>query len=85
MDSTRSFSRLSSFFAPAVLAFAQLLQGISEAAIRVAPDGAWIRQMARNWLDPVDGSLGNASYLTHDRRPREWAATNVRTVRTQYR
>jgi putative transposase len=37
------------------------------AGIRIAPDGAWMVQVARNLLDPMDGFLRNASYLIHDR------------------
>jgi len=47
------------------------------AGIRIAPDGAWMLQMARNLLDPVDGFLRNASYLIHDRDPlftKAWTA-----------
>lgn len=47
------------------------------AGIRIAQDGAWMRQMVRNLLDPVDGFLRNASYLSHDRHP---LFTRARTV-----
>jgi hypothetical protein len=39
------------------------------AGIRVAPDGAWMTQIARNLLDPVDGFLRHATHLIHDRDP----------------
>jgi hypothetical protein len=39
------------------------------AGIRITPDGAWMQQIARNLLDPVDGFLRNASHLIHDRDP----------------
>jgi len=39
------------------------------AGMRVNPDGAWMLQIARNLLDPVDGFLRNATHLIHDRDP----------------
>jgi putative transposase len=45
--------------------------------IRIDPDGAWMMQVARNLLDPVEGFLRNASYLIHDRDPlytKAWTA-----------
>src|SRR5450432_2693966 len=39
------------------------------AGIRVAPDGAWMAQIARNLLEPVDGFLRHATHLIHDRDP----------------
>ena len=39
------------------------------AGVRIAPDGDWMKQIARNLLDPVDGFLRNASHLIHDRDP----------------
>ncbi len=39
------------------------------AGIRVDPDGAWMKQIARNLTDPIDGFLRNASHLIHDRDP----------------
>ncbi|MEO8903035.1 MAG: hypothetical protein ABI488_13295 [Polyangiaceae bacterium] len=39
------------------------------AGIRVDPDGAWMTQVARNLLDPVDGFLRAATHLIHDRAP----------------
>jgi hypothetical protein len=47
------------------------------AGIHIAPDGDWMKQVARNLLDPVDGFLRNASYLIHDRDPvftKAWTA-----------
>jgi len=44
-------------------------RAVHVAGIRIAPDGAWMQQIARNLLDPVDGFLRNASYLIHDRDP----------------
>jgi transposase InsO family protein len=39
------------------------------AGVRVNPDGAWVQQIARNLIDPVDGFLRNATHLIHDRDP----------------
>jgi putative transposase len=39
------------------------------AGIRVDPDGGWIKQVARNLTDSVDGFLRSAKYLIHDRDP----------------
>ena len=39
------------------------------AGIRIDPDGEWMRQVARNLTDNVDGFLKNAKYLIHDRDP----------------
>jgi transposase len=39
------------------------------AGIRVDPDGEWMKQMARNLTDAVDGFLRNATYLIHDPDP----------------
>jgi hypothetical protein len=39
------------------------------AGIRIDPDGAWMRQVARQLLDPTDGFLRYATYLIHDRDP----------------
>jgi hypothetical protein len=39
------------------------------AGIRVDPGGAWMLQVARTLLDPVDGFLRNATHLIHDRDP----------------
>ena len=37
--------------------------------IQVNPDGQWMKQVARNLTDPVDGFLRGAKYLVHDRDP----------------
>ncbi len=37
--------------------------------VRIAPDGDWMKQIARNLLDPVDGFLSRATHLIHDRDP----------------
>lgn len=39
------------------------------AGIAPAPDGRWMRQMARNLTDVEDGFLSGARYLIHDRDP----------------
>ncbi|HTP30406.1 MAG TPA: tetratricopeptide repeat protein [Anaeromyxobacteraceae bacterium] len=39
------------------------------AGIRIDPNGAWMAQIARNLLDPVDGFLREATHLIHDRDP----------------
>ncbi len=39
------------------------------AGMRVDPDGAWMTQVGRNLLDPVDGFLRAATHLIHDRNP----------------
>ncbi len=39
------------------------------AGMRVASDGAWMKQVARNLLDPMGGFLRNATHLIHDRDP----------------
>ncbi|HXJ81387.1 MAG TPA: integrase core domain-containing protein [Candidatus Methylomirabilis sp.] len=39
------------------------------AGVQINPDGAWMMQVARNLLDPVDGFLRNATHLIHDRDP----------------
>ena len=39
------------------------------AGIRVDPDGAWMKQMARNLTDPIDGFLRGATHLIHDADP----------------
>ena len=44
-------------------------RAVEIAGIGVNPDGEWMRQMARNLTDPVDGFLRNAKYLIHDRDP----------------
>jgi hypothetical protein len=52
-------------------------RAVHVAGIRVHPDGAWMLQVARNLLDPVDGFLRNATHLIHDRDPlftKAWTA-----------
>jgi len=44
-------------------------RAVQIAGVRIAPDGDWMKQMARNLLDPADGFLRKASYLIHDRDP----------------
>ena len=44
-------------------------RAVQIAGVRIAPDGDWMKQIARNLLDPVDGFLRNATYLIHDRDP----------------
>ena len=44
-------------------------RAVEIAGIRVDPDGEWMKQMARNLTDLVDGFLRNATYLIHDRDP----------------
>ena len=39
------------------------------AGIRANPDGAWMKQVARNLTDPIDGFLPDASHLIHDADP----------------
>ena len=39
------------------------------AGIHPQPGGAWMEQMARNLTDTVDGFLGTARQLIHDRDP----------------
>jgi putative transposase len=41
-------------------------RAVEIAGIRVDPDGEWMKQMARNLTDPVDGFLRSAKYLIHD-------------------
>jgi putative transposase len=41
-------------------------RAVEIAGIGMNPDGEWMRQMARNLTDPVDGFLRNAKYLIHD-------------------
>jgi putative transposase len=51
-------------------------RAVEIAGIRIAPNGAWMTQLARNLLDPVDGFLRNATHLIHDRDPvftKSWA------------
>ena len=47
------------------------------AGLRIAADGAWMLQIARNLLDPEAGFLRHASHLIHDRDPlftKAWTA-----------
>jgi putative transposase len=44
-------------------------RAVQIAGIRIAPDGDWMKQIARNLLDPADGFLRNATHLIHDRDP----------------
>ena len=44
-------------------------RAVQVAGIRIAPDVEWMKRIARNLLDPVDGFLRNPSYLIHDRDP----------------
>ena len=44
-------------------------RAVQIAGVRTCPDGAWMMQITRNLLDPVEGFLRNASYLVHDRDP----------------
>jgi hypothetical protein len=39
------------------------------AGIVSSSDGAWMRQIARNWTDSEDGFLLRTRYLIHDRDP----------------
>ena len=39
------------------------------AGIRIDPDGAWMKQVARNLTDPIDGFLRDATHLIHDADP----------------
>ena len=42
-------------------------RAVEIAGTKVDPDEAWMKQVARNLLDPVDGFLLGAKYLIHDR------------------
>lgn len=44
-------------------------RAVEIAGIRVDPDGEWMKQVARNLTDPVDGFLRDAKYLIHDADP----------------
>jgi putative transposase len=44
-------------------------RAVEIAGIHVDPDGEWMKQVARNLTDPVDGFLRHAKYLIHDRDP----------------
>jgi len=39
------------------------------AGVRVDPNGAWMKQIARNLTDPIDGFLRDATHLIHDADP----------------
>jgi putative transposase len=63
-------------------------RAVEIAGIRVDPDGEWMKQVARNLTDPMDGFLRNASYLIHDRDPlftdafrQILKSSNVKTVK----
>ena len=42
---------------------------VTIAGIHPQPYGAWMKQLARNLTDPVEGCLRTASHLIHDRDP----------------
>ena len=44
---------------------------VTIAGIHPQPYGAWMKQLARNLTDPVEGCLRTASHLIHDRDPHE--------------
>jgi hypothetical protein len=44
-------------------------RAVQIAGVRIAPDGDWMKQIARNLLDPADGFLRHATHLIHDRVP----------------
>jgi putative transposase len=44
-------------------------RAVQIAGVRIAPDGDWMKQIARHLLDPTDGFLRHASHLIHDRDP----------------
>jgi hypothetical protein len=44
-------------------------RAVEIAGIRVDPNGEWMKQVARNLVDPVDGFLRRATHLIHDRDP----------------
>jgi hypothetical protein len=44
-------------------------RAVKIAGIQVDPGGEWMKQVARNLTDPVDGFLRGAKYLIHDRDP----------------
>jgi putative transposase len=44
-------------------------RAVEIAGIAVDPGEAWMKQVARNLTDPVDGFLRGAKYLVHDRDP----------------
>jgi putative transposase len=44
-------------------------RAVEVAGIRVDPDAEWMKQVARNLVDPVEGFLRGATHLIHDRDP----------------
>ncbi len=44
-------------------------RSVQMVGLRIAPDGTWMLQMARNLLDSEDGFLRHATHLIHDRDP----------------
>jgi hypothetical protein len=44
-------------------------RAVQIAGVRIAPDGDWMKQIARNLLDPAAGFLRDATHLIHDRDP----------------
>jgi hypothetical protein len=44
-------------------------RAVQIAGVRIAPDGDWMKQIARNLLDPADGFPRYATHLVHDRDP----------------
>jgi hypothetical protein len=44
-------------------------RAVQIAGVRIAPNGDWMKQIARHLLDPADGFLRRASHLVHDRDP----------------
>jgi putative transposase len=44
-------------------------RAVEVAGIAIDPGEAWMKQVARNLTDPVDGFLRGAKYLVHDRDP----------------
>jgi len=44
-------------------------RAVEIAGIEVDPGGEWMKQVARNLTDPVDGFLRGATHLIHDRDP----------------
>jgi len=44
-------------------------RAVEIAGIKVDPDEAWMKQLAQNLVDPVDGFLRGAKHLIHDRDP----------------
>ena len=44
-------------------------RAVEIAGIRIDPDGEWMKQIARNLTDPIEGFLRDARYLIHDADP----------------